>query len=195
MEPASALRRPERMLRLVRALAALSLALGLSAVPLATVTACSCAMSELPDAILAADVAIVGTVEGSVDLGRNDMGERVQTTWRVERSRDAIGTPLRLESWGDSGANCGISFAAGERWLVLAYRGDSALETNSCMQNRRLDGSDPEGEAVIAELVTETPSTDQETTSAVPAPIIAMALAVLLVGAASVIAFRRAESR
>jgi hypothetical protein len=120
------------MIHAVRALGALSLAVALSAVPIATVSACDCAFTELREAIDSAEQAIVGTSGGSVEVGRNETGERVQTTWTVERSRDAIGPSLRVESWRDSGANCGISFAAGERWLVLAYIGESTLETNGC---------------------------------------------------------------
>ena len=185
------------MLRVGRALAALSLALALGSVPLARASACSCEISELPDAISTAEIAIVGTSEGSVEVGRNEMGERVQTTWTVERSRDPVLAPsLRVESWRDSGANCGISFAAGERWLVLAYRGDATLETNGCMQNRRLDGSDPEAEAVVAELLTEVSVPEQAAEGPqIPAPLLGIALVALLVGAASLLAFRRGGVR
>lgn len=194
MQPVATLRRPARMFRVVRAVAALSMALILSSVPLASVSACSCAMTTLPDAIRAADVAIVGSTVGADAAGRDEMGERVLTTWAVERSRDPMeGSRIGIESWRDSGANCGISFADGERWLVLAYSEFGALTTNSCLQNRRLDGSDPEAEAAISELLTEVPSAEEAAAAPleIPTPIIGIGLTALAVVAASIIAFRR----
>jgi hypothetical protein len=197
MQPTQPFWRHARMLRLARALAALSLAGALSVVPLATVSACSCAMSELPQAIQTADLAIVATSISVEPLGKGEMGERLATTWDVERSRDPLDARLvSIESWADGGANCGISFGTNERWLVLAYRGDSALETNSCMLNRRLDGSEPDTEALITEMLMETPSAAAaESGIDIPIPILAIAGAVVLVGAVSVVAFRRAEAR
>ena len=177
------------MVRVVRALAALSMALTVSSVPLATVSACSCAMAALPDAIRAADVAIVGSTLSSAPAGKDEIGDRVLTTWAVERSRDPIeGSRIGIESWHDSGANCGISFADGERWLVLAYSEGGALTTNGCLQNRHLDGSDLEAEAAIAELLTEVASAEDPAAAPVeiPAPIIGIALAAFVVVAASV---------
>lgn len=185
------------MLRIVRALAALSMALILSSVPLTTVTACSCAMTTLPDAIRAADVAIVGSTLSTAGAGEDEIGERVLTTWAVERSRDPMeGSRIGIESWRDSGANCGIGFADGERWLVLAYSELGALTTNGCLQNRRLDGGDPEAEAAIAELLTEVPSAQEPAAAPVeiPAPIIGIVLAAFAVVAASIVAFRRERS-
>jgi hypothetical protein len=182
------------MVRIVRVLAALSIALTLSSVPLATVSACSCAMATLPDAIRAADVAIVGSTLSTAAAGKDEIGDRVLTTWAVERSRDPIdGSRIGIESWRDSGANCGIGFADSERWLVLAYSEFGALTTNGCLQNLRLDGSDPDAEAVIAELITEVPSAEEPAAAPVeiPAPIIAIGLTALVVVVASVIAFRR----
>ena len=194
MQPNPTLGRPARMVHVARALAALSLALSLSAVPIAVVQACSCASSPLPEAILTADLAIVGTSTGSMPIGRDEMGERVLTTWIVESSRDPIeGARVDIQSWSDSGANCGISFAEGERWLVLAYSEFGALTTNSCLQNRRLNEGDAEAEAAIAELVTDVPSGEQVAAPVeVPVPVIGILAAVVLIGAASVLAFRRA---
>lgn len=182
----------------LRALAALTFAIAVTAVPIATVSACSCAMSELPEAIRTADVAIVGTSVAVASAGKGEMGDRIVTTWDVERSRDPIDAGrIAIESWGDSGANCGMTFATDERWLVLAYAGEGGvLETNSCMLNRRLDGSDPEAEAVITEAVTRTPTgePDEEAGIAVPLPILVMGGAVVLIGGISVLAFRRSSA-
>jgi hypothetical protein len=173
------------------------MALTLSSVPLVTVNACSCAVATLPDAIRAADVAIVGSTLSTAAAGTDELGDRVLTTWAVERSRDPIeGSRIGIESWRDSGANCGIGFADGERWLILAYSEVGALTTNGCLQNRRLDRGDPEAEAVIAELLTEVPSSEEPAAAPVeiPIPIIGIALAGLVVLAASTLAFRRERS-
>jgi hypothetical protein len=197
MQPSRGPARPAHMLRVVRAFAALSLALGLSAVPLTTVQACSCVPSALPDAAVAADVAFVGTSLGSTPAGRDEMGERVITTWVVERSRDPIdGSRIDVGSHADSGANCGISFADGERWLVLADSALGALITSGCAQNRILDGADAEAEAVIAELLTEVPRAEEPGPAPIeiPAPVIGIGLAAIVVVAASIVAFRRERS-
>ena len=182
----------------LRALAALTFAVSVTAVPLATVSACSCAMSELPEAIRTADLAVVATSVSVQSRGAGEMGERLVTTWNVERSRDPIDArQIDIESWGDSGANCGMSFATDERWLVLAYTGEEgALETNSCMQNRRLDGSDPEAEALISEAVTETPTgaAAAEAGIDIPLPLLVMGGAIVLIAAISALAFRRSPA-
>ena len=77
--------------------------------------------------------------------------------------------------------------------MVLAYASEGALETNGCMQNRRLDGSDPDGEAAIASMlpVLTTPETTDDEGLAVPLPIVGVTAATLLVATVSLLAFRR----
>jgi hypothetical protein len=187
--------RPHAVHRLARALAAVSFSVAMTAVPLATVSACSCAMSELPEAIRTADMAVVATSVAVESRGSGEIGERIATTWDVERSRDPLDARrVSIESWADSGANCGISFAVDERWLVLAYAGDGGvLETNGCMMNRRLDGSDPEGEALIVKALTEVPTSEpvREAGIDVPVPVFVIGGAVVLLAAVSAVAFRR----
>ena len=91
-----------------------------------------------------------------------------------------------------------MSFGVDERWLVLAYADDAGvLETNSCMQNRRLDGSDPEAEALIARgCSTETPSiapAEAGPRRPDPDPRV-IGGAVVLLGAVSALAFRRSPA-
>jgi hypothetical protein len=196
-EPSRHGTRPHAVHRLVRVIAALSFSVTVTAVPLATVSACSCAMSELPEAIRTADLAVVATSVAVEPRGKGEIGDRLATTWAVERSRDPLDAgQISIESWADSGANCGMSFGLEERWLVLAYAGDGGiLETNGCMQNRRLDGSDPEAEALIAEALTETPSmAPAEAGIDVPIPILVIGGAVVLLGAVSALAFRRSPA-
>lgn len=179
----------------VRLVHAAILAIGVAIIPLATVSACSCAMTEFDVAVRDAEFAFVGRPISIEPTAGGDFGDAVLTTWSVERSRDPISaTTVAVRSWPDSGANCGVSFAADERWLVLAYSGDGVLETNGCMQNRMLDGSDPAGEATIAEILpAEVGGAEPNPDGAVsvPVPVIGMGVALALVAAVSVLAFRR----
>ena len=63
------------------------------------------------------------------------------------------------------------------------------------MQNRRLDGSDPEAEALITEALTETPTGApvDEAGIDIPVPLLVMTV-VILVGAISALAFRRSPA-
>ena len=185
----------ERMTsRITRALAAVALVLGVSVVPIATVMACDCMFTELPDAVRDADVAFVGTLVGRSDAAPAiDRGlPREQTwTWNVERSRDPIDTSqLSVVAWEDDGANCGVSFAANERWLVLGYREDGRLLTNACMRNQRLDGSDPDGEAVIATLVSVPVESSPDAGIQVPAPVLVATGMAVVFGVVAAVAFR-----
>jgi hypothetical protein len=173
------------------------LAIGVAVVPLATVSACSCAMQGLPEAIAAADVAVVGTVASVEPMGEMDLGEGILTTWSVSSSRDPIdAASLAIQSVADTGANCGMSFGLKERWLVLAYRGEQGLETNGCMMNRRLDGGDAEAEALIAEAMSPVTAETQvdEPALSIPLPIIGVAAAGILIGLVSLVAFRRTSA-
>ncbi len=183
------------MPRPLSAIVALATAVLLTAVPIATVSACSCAMTEFDEAVRDAEFAFVGRPISSEPSADGDFGDAVLTTWSVDRSRDPISaTTVTVRSWPDSGANCGVSFGADERWLVLAYAGDGALETNGCLPNRLLDGSDPDGEAAIVSMLPAKvggPEPNVEGTVSVPVPVIGMAVALALVAAVSVVAFRR----
>ena len=178
----------------LRLLQAVLLAIGVSIIPVATVSACSCAMSELDDAVLLADVAIIGTAVSAEPAGGGDIGEMQLTTWEVSQSRDDIDTDvLEILSAKDNGANCGITFGTAERWLVLAYAGERGLETNGCMLNRRLDGSDPAMEAAIASMMPAVTIDDDSPASDVqiPVPVLVVGAVALLIAAVSVLAFRR----
>jgi hypothetical protein len=188
-------RRRSHAAGLLRAALAAVLAAGLSAVPIATVMACDCAFSELPQAVREADVAMVGTLVGAAEAAqRIDRGgppERIWT-WHVERSRDAIeGDTLDVHAWEDDGANCGVSFAMGERWLVLAHAEEGRLLTNSCARNQRLDGSDPDGEAVIASLLPAVAASEASTGGlSLPVPVIVATGVAVLMGLIGAVAFR-----
>jgi hypothetical protein len=180
---------------LLRAALAAVVAAGLSAVPIVTVMACDCMFTELPEAVRDADVAIVGTLVGAAEsavmIDRGGPPERVWT-WEVERSRDTLdGTTLDVHAWDDDGANCGVSFAVGERWLVLAHAEDGRLLTNSCSSNQRLDGSNPDGEAVITSLLPAVANSPSSTGgSPLPVPVLVATGVAVLMGIIGAAAFR-----
>jgi hypothetical protein len=182
---------------IVRLVHAAILAIGVAGVPVATVMACSCAMMDFDEAIATADVAVVGTAVASAPAGGDDFGEAILTTWEISRSRDPLGTDaIAIRSVKDSGANCGISFTSGEPWLVLAYRGEQGLETNGCMMNRRLDGSDPEAETLVASMIPAITPTEATSDPGmeIPIPVLVLLATGMLVAVASVVAFRRAST-
>ena len=181
---------------MIRLVVAFVLLAGLAAVGPARVAACSCAGTELPEAVREADVAFVGTlVGGSAQEGAGGIQQPIVTTWAVERSRDPLDTDrMAISTWPDDGANCGTAFGANERWLLLAYQGENGLETNACMRNHRLDGGDPESEAIIEELVTVPVTASASPPDAgieVPVPLLIGLGGLLMIGLVSVLAFRR----
>lgn len=153
-------------------------------------------MIELPDAVRTADVAFIGTLQGTdPPIGQGAAPrEQVAWTWSVERSRDPLEVEqVTIAGWRDDGANCGVAFEADERWLVLAYLEESRLTTNGCMANRLLDGTDPDAEAMIDEMLPATvPTSPAEPRGPeIPIPMVILLGGVAAVGAVSLLAFRR----
>ena len=185
--------------RLVRTAFAIALMAGLSAVPTATVMACDCALTELPEAVRDAEVAIVGTLVGQAEAAARPglAGQPVVHgwTWQIERSRDPLSVDqLTINAWEDDGANCGITFGANERWLVLGYLEEGRLLTNGCMRNQRIDGSDPKGEVeslLPYSVGAASPSSDG---IALPVPLLVAGAATLLLGLIGLVAFRRGSA-
>ena len=127
------------------------------AVP-ARVAACSCMEQTLAEAVRGADVAFVGTLAGTdrpIPAAMQPGMEEIVWSWDVERSRDGTESPqIQLAAWPDDGANCGVSFGLGERWLVIAHQSEGRLSSSSCSMNQLMDGSQPDVEAQIADMVT-----------------------------------------
>lgn len=192
MQPAATAARPTRMGLSLRLATAAAIALVVSWVPIERAAACSCAMVELREAVAGADVAFVGRLHERV-RGGEAFGFPVLDAWHwsVEHSRDSgLGGTVRVEAAFEDGANCGVSFGVGERWLVMAHRGDDGWQTNGCLPNRRLDGGDPEAEAVAAGFVPIEPGIgDQPFTIPVPILVTVGVSGVLL--AVGLLAFRR----
>jgi hypothetical protein len=179
---------------MIRGAAAVVLAIGLGMVPLERAAACDCALVELPDAIRDADAAFVGSLSAR-EPGGDNFGFAVvdQWHWDVERSRDAgLDPTIRVDASLDDGANCGVSFGVGERWLVLASVRDGVLQTNGCLPNHRLDGSAPDSETLIAELVSvEVGPSAGGSPPGPPVPILVALGAAALIGLGGWLAFRR----
>lgn len=183
------------MRRIGRLVAVLALLAALSTMPVRQVAACDCEPAQLPDAVRQADVAFVGTL-AERERGGDNFGVPVTDRWRwsVERSRDAgIGPQLVVEAEPADGANCGVVFSVGERWLVIASVHDGALRAHGCQPHHRFDGSDPEREADIADLVSDVVAPGGASTAGweVPSPVLVSVGVVVLIGVGAWAAFRR----
>lgn len=181
------------MRRIARVVGGLAILLGVSTLPVRQVAACDCEPTQVPDAVRQADVAFVGTLEER-ERGGDNFGFPVtdRWLWSVERSRDAGLDPrLVLEAEPADGANCGVSFDVGERWLVIACAVDGALRAHGCQPHHRFDGSDPEREALITDLVGAEvpPGAASAAAFDIPGPVLVTLAAVLLIGLGAWAAF------
>jgi hypothetical protein len=155
-------------------------------------------MTELPQAIREADAAFIGVLAGATEpepAGPEGVAE-IAWTWDVERSRDPISASrISVAAWQDDGANCGVTFAMGERWLILGEVVEGRMLTNGCMRNQRMDGTDPEGEELIESLVTHPVAPGAEPAGgggiAFPLPVVVVLAGAAALALVSLVAFRR----
>lgn len=168
-------------------------ALVLLAVPLQRVAACSCAMTTLPEALRDADVAFVGRLVERIPGGDNfGFAPLDEWRWTVERSRDpGLAAAIATVAPTEDGANCGVLFAPGERWLVLAHESEGQLHTNGCLPNRLMDPADPEVDALVAGFVPVSGAGSTGGGLDVPVPILVAAAAAAAVAVVGLLAFRR----
>ncbi|MBA2264053.1 MAG: hypothetical protein H0W10_05280 [Chloroflexi bacterium] len=170
------------------------------AVP-ARVAACSCMERTLADAIREADVAFVGTLAGTdqpIPAAMQPGKSEIVWSWDVERSREALSTTrIDLVAWPDDGANCGVSFGVGEKWLVIAHNSEGRLTSSSCSMNQRMDGIEPEVEEQVAGMLTVVaaaePAEPAAQSSSPSLPVLMIVGAVALVAAVSALAFVRRQ--
>lgn len=185
--------RPTAMRPIARLAAASALALGTTWIGVQAAVACSCAWTELPQAIAEAEVAIIGTLAAADAPKAGVPAEPTDHVWRIERSRDPMSaSTITIASWPDDGASCGISFSAHEPWLVLAYQAEGGLETNGCMRNVRLADAAPDELDAMDTLVATpvSPSDTVDPAPAVPTPLLVGLGALGVVAAISMLAFR-----
>lgn len=181
----------------MRCLLAFLLGIGLLVVPTQRAAACDCALIEIPEAVRQADVAFVGTLVEQLPGGDNfGLPTLDEWHWSVERSRD-VGSDATLvvNATVNDGANCGVAFATDERWLVIASVHDGVLQTNGCQPNHRMDGSAPDTEALISELLPHAAATAEAAAFSVPLPLVVVIGGVVIVGGIGLLAFRREGSR
>lgn len=188
------------MTRMRGPLVAIALVTGIVVAPTARVAACDCAITELSQAIRDADVAFVGRLtrtDEPISAPANGGPPQITWTWKVERSRDPISADrLSVTAWEDDGANCGVAFGVDERWLVIGHLEEGSLQTNGCMRNQRLDGTDPDAEAVIDSLVTHAVRpADEADGGGFPTPVLVLLIGAAAVGIVSIAAFRRGGAR
>jgi hypothetical protein len=173
--------------------AALSLAVGASAVPFAQVAACDCSMMEPEQAAAAADVAFTGTVVGEEPVpveARAGMGfgDEVRYAFDVDGvAKGDVGSAVEILS-GGVGAGCGMTFRHGERWLIFGTIERNALTTHLCAGNVALG---PDEKAPIE--VSAPSVSSQEQGNGVPLGVLAPVAVLLAVAAASGFLFWRAE--
>jgi hypothetical protein len=161
--------------------------------------ACSCGFLGYPEGIAAADIAFIGTVVGANEpdsLGPDGFA-RAEYAFDVERSASPIETPFRLQSWFGNEAGCGLDMAVGERWLVLASMESGAPMTDLCTGTTRHDALDEATLANVEPLLQVEPTPAESGSGAgdglrLPTgPVLGIVGAIVLVGAVSVVAFRR----
>jgi hypothetical protein len=175
------------------AAAAIASALVLLAVSLQRVSACSCAMTTLPEAVREADVAFVGQLVDHMPGGDNfGFPPLDEWRWAVERSRDpGVGATIATVAAMEDGANCGVLFAPGERWLILAHESEGQLHTNGCLPNRLMDAGDAEVDALVAGFVPVSGAGSTGGRLDVPVPILVAAAAAGAMAVVGLLAFRR----
>ena len=194
-EPQAGARRPGGMLKLLRPLLAVTAAIALTAVPTVSVMACSCMETSVEQAVAEADLAIVGTLVAVQEPPAGALDQPMAMEWSIERSRDPLDVDrATIIGWPDNGANCGVSFGVGDRWLVLASMTDAGLETHGCLPNRPIAADDPESAAIIEAMTPVGASATPEAAESgpeVPLPLLAGGVALALLAGLSLLAFRR----
>jgi hypothetical protein len=136
--PTHVTNRPVRLLA-VAVLAALFAV----ASPVGRAYACSCAMLGPAERLAGADAAFVGVVVALADpqLAQRELSiDPVRYTFAVDESlKGSLANVVLVTSSHDNGGNCGMDFAAAQRWRVYAYVDESGqLTTNGCSGNELL---------------------------------------------------------
>ncbi len=197
MQPVATLRRPASMRPMSRVLAAFALAVGTTALPATTAFACSCAFFGYEEAIAAADVAFIGTVvaEEGEQVIELEQFPTARTAFEVSHSKESMASPFVLDVASGGGASCGLDMSIGEEWLVIASAWEGRLSTDLCTGTTLTNDVDP-GELNRIKLALPLNDSiavadDSGFTLDVPAPVIGVLAAALLIGAVGMLAFRR----
>ena len=136
--------------RLWRVVGAVALVVGVSAVPVARVAACDCALRGPDEAAAASDAAFTGVAiaasEGAAPAPAPALREpmpmpmsQVLYTFAVDGvAKGDVGAEAQVLAGGDQGA-CGMTFAMNERWLIFATSEGGMLTTHLCSGNMALE--------------------------------------------------------
>ena len=187
--------------RLWRVVGALLLVVGISAVPVARVAACDCALRGPDEAAAASDAAFTGVAiaasEGAAAPApalREPMPmpmpiSQVLYTFAVDGvAKGEVGTEAQVLAGGDQGA-CGMTFAMNERWLIFATAEGGMLTTHLCSGNMALM---PGEEPPIAVTAPTAPAASQ-LGGGVPIGVLLPVAAVIALAGISAFLFWRAE--
>jgi hypothetical protein len=163
----------------------------LSAVPVSTALACSCAQASIQESVGFADVVFTGTATA---VEAPPPGDVVSTADPIHYAFDVDkvfkGERIDAEivaSTAMDGASCGTSFGIDERWLVFANITEGEIWTGLCSGNVLLIDDETEA-AALAEL--GTPIAEPEPTAAEPEGFeVPVALVVALAAGAVVLGF------
>jgi hypothetical protein len=184
----------------MKLLATTALALGLLAMPVEQVAACSCVGFGPEEAAAAADAVFAGTVVADRPIGTEpgrpfaatvpfpeQFGQRMYTFAVDGVAKGDVATSIDVLAGGD-GASCGMSFGMDERWLVFTTFDGGTHTTGLCSGNLPLEaGADSPLPLTAPEAAAEAASASVE----IPFPAIALLAIVAIVLAVSWFAFAR----
>lgn len=177
----------------LRLLAAFAIVIGVSAVPIAQVAACSCMAMSPDEAATIAEVVFAGTViseeAGAAADPATGMGPVLYTFTVDGVAKGDVGTQVGVVGGGDS-AGCGMTFTMNERWLVFANTQDGALATSLCAGNVTLQ---PDEEPPIAARAPTASDPEDGAGSGVPVGVILPIAAVVALAGVSALVFWRAD--
>lgn len=173
---------------LIRLVAAIAIVIGVSAVPVAQVAACSCMAMAPGEAAAMAEVVFAG-IPVSEEPGPASP-DAVVYTFQVDGvAKGDVGRQATVVAGGDS-AMCGMSFALNERWLVFATTQDGALTTGLCAGNLPLQ---PDEEPPVAVRAPTAGDPADAPGTGVPLGVVLPIAAVAALAGVSALLFWRAE--
>ncbi len=170
------------------------LALGAALLPAQQVAACSCAHAAPAEAAAWSDAVFAGTVieeraqDGEAVIGAPPGGQvaGVVYTFAVDGvAKGNVGERVEVATSGNDGM-CGIAFERDLRWLVFTTLDGGVHHSGLCSGNLVLEAGQP----VPFELVEPLAAADSDE-SELPVPVAVVGASLILVLAASWLAFRR----
>ncbi len=172
----------------IRVLTAILLAATLSAVPVATVMACSCAQATITDSLGFADVVFTGTATSAEAPPPREVvstADPVHYAFAVDKIyKGGVIDAEIVASTAMDGASCGTSFGIDERWLVFANITEGEIWTGLCSGNVLFADEETEAAALaeLGEPIAEPAAVEPEDLEVPAALIVALAAAAAVLG-------------